>query len=260
MRTALFAALAALVPTLSLAQSTGGLPALKEEVAAESAARIANDANIAATVAALQTRVAALEEQNAALEAAVAAIQPTPPSLLALAPYLTVDQGAVNDVAGPNVILTGVNFHVRSATNVEDTTPDGLGNVIIGWNNPRVDSIAYHPPRTGSNNLVLGHRHSFTSVGGFVGGSGNFITAPYGSVISGRNNSATGDYSVVVSGLEGVAGTGSFSVALTGFRNFATDGNLALISQGTIGLYGHTAYGLIFNSDFSGAMFRLTPP
>ncbi len=138
----------------------------------------------------LQVRVNALESSDGASS--------IPPSLTALSKYLTVDPNPINGLNGPHVIFTGVNLHVRSGSGStgDNGTPTGLGNLVVGYNE------GPHPTggRTGSHNLVGGTLNAFTSSGGLVFGSRNWISRPYAAVLGGEGNQAEGLASSILGG------------------------------------------------------------
>jgi len=167
---------------------------------------------LAKTVAALQQQVNTQKTQIAALNAKLTAAKP----VLALAPYVSVTQNALDSVTGPNIVFKGANVHVRSTTS--ETDASGTGNLIVGWDPPLVT-----PPlnfRTGSNNLVVGVFNDFRGYGGFVAGWGNAIWSSCSSVSGGSNNDATSD-AASVSGGYGNGATGGSSSVSGGCYNFA---------------------------------------
>ena len=95
---------------------------------------------------------------------------------------------------GNDVIFEGCNIHVRSGTGRTDGAVNGLGNLVVGYNEPGISS----PPRTGSHNLVVGRFHSYSSYGGLVVGRANAVTAPFAAT-SGFANKARG-FAATVSG------------------------------------------------------------
>jgi hypothetical protein len=206
----------------------GGVPALEkrvkeleQQVAALqqgqpdllAAAKAYTDQKIAAEAAARQAA-------DTALQAAVGAIEGTIQPFFS---FVSVD--------GTDVIFTGANLHLRNglgATNgnpadvaaVEeaDTAVNGLGNLIIGYNeNPA------NFERTGSHNLVVGAVHGWTSFGGIAAGYTNRIGGAYASVTGGRGNWAGGAYSSVSGGVFGSASGAGASVS-GGSSNHATGG------------------------------------
>jgi hypothetical protein len=91
---------------------------------------------------------------------------------------------------GNEIFITGANLHIRNGLDSTDCTdeqgepipdcPNGLGNLIVGYNEPR-------PPdaetiRTGSHNVVVGQTHNFSRFGGLVVGTFNEISGDFASV------------------------------------------------------------------------------
>ena len=96
---------------------------------------------------------------------------------------------------GDEVMFEKCNVHIRSGNGKTDGTVNGLGNLIIGYNEGSGQNIK----RTGSHNLVLGPEHAYSSFSGLVIGRENTISAPYASVSGGRLNTASG-FAASVSG------------------------------------------------------------
>jgi len=109
--------------------------------------------------------------------------------------HVTVDTDDMNGLKGPHVIFTGVNVHVRSGSGRTDDPGNGLGNLIVGYNED-----VFGNPRTGSHNMVVGAGHGYSSWGGFVAGVGNTISGPCASVSGGAENTAGGFASSVGGG------------------------------------------------------------
>ncbi|MFN2426188.1 MAG: hypothetical protein ABR587_07045 [Candidatus Binatia bacterium] len=123
------------------------------------------------------------------------------------------------------LVLSGANLQVVDGTGATAGPPNGLGNVIIGYNEGTDSQV-----RTGSHNLVVGLEHDYTSFGGIVAGEHNFILARGASVVGGRDNEATGIHSAVCGGAENIA-EGQFASIGGGFLNEAT-GSHAAVSGG----------------------------
>ena len=116
-------------------------------------------------------------------------------------------------VQGTEMHITGANLHVENGSGSTTGKPNGLGNVIIGYNEARnTDSR-----RTGSHNLVIGGRHNYSSYGGMVAGYENDIAAPYACVSGGTRNQALGEYTSITGGRENVA-QGTHSVISGGVK------------------------------------------
>jgi hypothetical protein len=134
-------------------------------------------------------------------------------SLSALAKYVTVDPNPINGIKGPHVIFSGANVHIRSGSGATDDsgTLMGLGNLIVGYNEPRnldlvPNLIACDRALTGSHNIVAGFGNVVQSYGGFVAGQQNCIGSAYSSILGGTINEASGPSSTIVGGTK--MGTG----------------------------------------------------
>jgi hypothetical protein len=140
---------------------------------------------------------------------------------------------------GRTVQVTGANLQVVSGSGRTNTAPNGLGNVIVGYNENNFGAL-----RTGSHNVVVGTDHTYTSFGGVVVGDGNAITdgfafcagmantvsGPWSSVTGGHDNVASGATASVTGGTHNTA-SGSNTVVAGGWFNTASE-NLATVSGG----------------------------
>ncbi len=174
-----------------------------------------------AAITALQTDVSTLKAVVSNQGAKITALQDQVDTLasnnaLALGPYVSVDTGIVNGLAGPHILFTGANIHIQSGSgNTTDSgAPVGLGNLIIGYN-----EIPFAGTRGGSHNLVIGPEHSYSSTGGFVAGFNNIISGQSASVAGGEGNTASGNFSSVSGGsAHSATGTDNWSGG-TGFSS-----------------------------------------
>jgi hypothetical protein len=128
--------------------------------------------------------------------------------------------------SGDDIYVTGANLHVRSGSGATEGTVNGLGNLIVGYNELR----GADDDRTGSHNLVVGRGHNYSSYGGLVIGYYNAITGNYSSVSGGRNNLATGNSSSVSGGYLNHASVNQSSVS--GGQNNTASGYYASVSGG----------------------------
>ena len=96
---------------------------------------------------------------------------------------------------GDEVIFEQCNVHIRNGGGKTDSAVNGLGNLILGYNEGSGANIK----RTGSHNLIIGPEHAYTSFGGLVVGREHTISAPYASISGGRLNTASG-FAASVSG------------------------------------------------------------
>ncbi|AWV88297.1 hypothetical protein [Bradymonas sediminis] len=94
------------------------------------------------------------------------------------------------------VTFTGVNFHVRNGTGTTDGPVNGLGNLVVGYD----EAWPSGNTKTGSHNIIVGIRHDYTSFGGFVAGHSNAITGEYASITGGADNTASGNQSSISGG------------------------------------------------------------
>jgi hypothetical protein len=134
-------------------------------------------------------------------------------ALLARVAALEAKLEAVTD-NGTDLVITDRNVHIRSGSGATDGAVNGMGNLIIGYNEDNGDT------RTGSHNLVIGPNHTYTSFGGLVAGLNNNITGTYSSVSGGYLNTASGSYSSVSGGANNTA-SGNVSSVRGGENNTA---------------------------------------
>jgi hypothetical protein len=127
---------------------------------------------------------------------------------------------------GNDLVLSGVNLNIINGLGDTQTT-NGLGNLIIGYNEARVSGNT----RTGSHNLVLGQRNNFASFCGIVGGFENHIGGDFACVLTGSSHSVGGDFSAVTGGFDHSVGalyavvTGGYDNSVGGAYSVVTGGN-----------------------------------
>jgi len=124
------------------------------------------------------------------------------------------------------LVVEGCNVHVRSGGGATDAAVNGVGNLVIGYN----QSNRFGVVRTGSHNVVVGPRHTYSSCGGLVAGEDNTVTGPFASVSGGRENTASGK-SATVSGGANSGASGAQASVSGGFFSTAS-GNFASVSGG----------------------------
>jgi hypothetical protein len=243
-------------------------------IAVEAAARQQGDVNTLAsanayTDTAFSTEAAAREAADVTLQNNITTLAQSggdvggsntgtvPQQLLDLAPYLSVDMHTVNGVPGPNVILTGVNLHIRNGQPAQYSSwptfgtasysANGRGNLIVGYNDDAGQNDIT-PYRTGSHNIIVGDLHRFVGNGTFlngwantaeanasaVGGYGNGVSGWAATVAGGHANFAVVDYSHVSGGDSNVAEGVAASVT-GGLQNDAV-ANYSTISGGHLNL------------------------
>jgi len=153
-------------------------------------------ATLQTTVETLQTAVSALETANADLTARLAAVENN--SVLGLDGYLALDVDADNRILA---LFSGVNVQVVNGTGTTDGETNGLGNLIVGYNELRGGG----DDRTGSHNIVGGIENNYSSYGGFIVGWHNNISGAYSTISAGYNNTAGGTLCSISGGIDNVA-------------------------------------------------------
>ena len=190
---------------------------LEAAVGAEAAARAAADST-------LQSNVDAEAAARSAFDATLAGVS-------ALAPYVTVNAGTIDNLAGPHVIFSGVNVHIRSGhASANSYVENGRGNLILGYNEPSDPS--FPAERNGSHNLVVGPNHRYNFGVGLVVGGASRLGGDAASVSGGFMNSASGIFSSVSAGLRNDA-SGEFAAVSGGADNMAT-ATAASVSAGQL--------------------------
>jgi hypothetical protein len=151
-----------------------------------------------------QSQVTSLQERVATLEAKLAGVTR----------------------AGNTLRFRHMNLQLVNGTGVTGAV-NGLGNLIIGYNEPGDTGHGQTPPptETGSHNLVIGRNDSFTSASGIVVGYSNTLSGPFAAAF-GEFNTASGPYSSVTGGTENVA-SGSDSSVSGGDGNTAMGGSVS---------------------------------
>ncbi len=151
---------------------------------------------------------------------------------LMLDPYINIDPNPIHDLLGPQVIFEGANVHIRSGSGgTEDGgSPTGLGNLIIGYNEP--PAVLSPGERGGAHNLVIGREHRYISHGGLLAGEENTLFGPAATVSGGKLNIAGAPYASI-SGGESNSASGNVSSISGGEMNIAS-GQGASVSGGKL--------------------------
>lgn len=171
--------------------------------------------------AALDPRVTELEDTLASTQASLADVQ----DLLAETSAALADVQALLDGVSRTdtaLVLSGANLQVVDGSGATAGPVNGLGNVIIGYN-----ERTFAQGRTGSHNLIVGEEHAYTSFGGVVAGERNTISNRAASVVGGKQNVASGLNSSVCGGSENTA-SGQFASVGGGFANSSSGQNAAI--------------------------------
>ena len=115
------------------------------------------------------------------------------------------------------VTISGANLHIVNGTGTTDGAVNGLGNLIVGYNEER----GTDDDRSGSHNIVAGDYNNYSSYGGLVAGYNNNISGIYASVSGGINNTASNGFSSVSGGESNIA-SGDYASVSGGFSNTAS--------------------------------------
>lgn len=173
-------------------------------------------------VVTLEAIVAALQSELTAAHATVAALYTT---IVALTDRLSlVENNSVLQLDGvlrrqhihgrDTALFSGVNVQVVNGEGASGAPANGVGNVIVGYNElPTFGPFDAGRDRGGSHNLVIGPEHRFASVGGLVAGLRNTVSAAAASVTGGQDNTASGARATVAGGLGNTADGEASSVA-----------------------------------------------
>lgn len=175
-------------------------------------------------VEALQARVQQLEEE---LQSGLAQLEVDVQMLSDDVQVLAANdvlglEGSVALVTDNNgyqtVLFSGVNVQIING--MGQTTPNGVGNLIVGYNSARTagwpgcsagqfgDATSCQNAghiwainhKTGSHNLVVGNAHAYSQTGSFVAGFNNSVNRNYAAISGGQRNLATGEASSVSGG------------------------------------------------------------
>jgi len=164
--------------------------------------------DVTAAITALQGQVADLTNRLVALEAKLAHVS----------------------VSGNDITISGANLYVNSGSGTTDGAVNGLGNVIIGYNELR----GAGDDRSGSHNLIMGRKNNFASYGGFLLGHDGGTTTPFSTVINGDAFSLKLDH-----GLRVDTGT-DFTLRISGNLSMRASGTGELESSSTMTIKGST--------------------
>ena len=129
--------------------------------------------------------------------------------------------------SGDDLYVAGANLHIVDGSGDTSGTVNGLGNLIVGYNELRGNGT---DDRTGSHNLIVGSAQSYSSYGGLVAGSYNSVLAPLASVTGGYSNTANAGSSSVSGGRDNTAG--GMYASVSGGRDNTANGTYASVSGG----------------------------
>lgn len=160
-----------------------------------------------------------------------------------MAGYVTMD---VSNPSRPTLRLSGANLQVVDGLGSTPTV-NGLGNVIVGYDEPRAsgaavcsDGIYLEQSRctgnggswavshkSGSHNVVIGREHAYSQPGGLVAGFRNVINGAEASVVGGSDNIASGPDATVSGGGSNTA-SGLLASVSGGYFNTASGANASV--------------------------------
>jgi len=168
--------------------------------------------DVTAQIAELQRLVADLGRRVAALEGKLAYVS----------------------VTGRDMVISGANLYVNSGAGSTDAPVNGLGNVVIGYNELRGTG----DDRRGSHNLVVGRGNNYASFGGIAGGFESSTTTPFSTAMSGDQIAlATGNALALTVGTNLVLTAGSNAAFMFGgSATLHTGGSLNMVAGTHIGL------------------------
>ena len=99
--------------------------------------------------------------------------------------------------------LTEMNLQLVNGTGTTGGNPNGLGNLIVGYNPQR--QFPAPATRVGSHYLIVGDGHEWTRFGGILAGLANTASGDWASVSGGRLNTASDLGASVSGGFENTA-------------------------------------------------------
>jgi len=173
---------------------------------------------------------------NAALTNRIAVIENLdfPAQIQALQTQITALQNAGGGsdldafvrVSGTDIFIEGANLHVNNGSGTQ-TSADGLGNLIVGYNPGALIT-------TGSHNLIVGAENNFSSTGGLVSGFRNSVDGANSAIVGGFGNTTSNSQSVSVGGVQNTS-SGFASVTIAGSNTQASGGS-SLSAGGSDGI------------------------
>ena len=199
-------------------------------------------ADLSATVHQQAAAIHTLQSRIGAQDSTIAGLSNTVASQAEKLQFVTVE--------GNEMYITRANLNIRNGSGSTSgdpeapyaNEPNGLGNLIIGYNENGIAPCANCLPqpkrdRFGSHNLVLGEDNGYISTGGIVVGFANSISGPYATITGGAYSTSSGRHSTVSGGESNTASAEGAAVS-GGFGGDAS-GRLSSVSGGQ----GNTASG-----------------
>ncbi len=194
----------------------------------------------------LERTILKLQDQLASASRSITKLNNS--NVMDLNQYLTVD--SASDPRGPVVLFKGVNLQVVNGSGTTDGSVNGLGNIIIGYDEEnrivkRICSEGNYDSqsdcedsgytwsnshKSGSHYLVIGKGNNYSQYAGMVVGLYNSSNRKYASVSGGMNNNAAGEYSSVSGGRWNLAS--GYISAISGGQNNIASASLTSITAG----------------------------
>jgi hypothetical protein len=101
----------------------------------------------------------------------------------------------VNAVTSEDTLLfTGMNVQLVKRSGQTDSSANGAGNLILGYN---TSTVGAGDQKTGSHDLIVGDQHTYTRTSGVVAGLNNTLSNDWAFVAGGFRNTASGLQSFV---------------------------------------------------------------
>ena len=133
------------------------------------------------------------------------------------------------DATANEVVISGANLRIVNGLGATGTT-NGLGNLIVGYNEPR--GGGFPDTRTGSHTVVVGMQHNFSRFGGIVVGYYNEISGSWASVSGGAGNTASGELASVSNGFLNIAS--GYGSSVSGGSQHIASGYGSSVSGGNV--------------------------
>lgn len=205
-----------------------------EFAAGEKAVATEVNANFQALAGALASALTKIEE----LETELVTLKTS--NALALDEFVEVIPDP-NVSGGTTVRFVGVNVQLVSGSGATDGEVNGLGNLIVGYNEATDATTEFFcsnhyrtnqydceagggvwdtSHKSGSHNLIVGQQHNYTHYAGFVAGHRNTVNGQNATVSGGRDNVA--GYMSSISGGAGNRATSDASSVSGGSNNTAS--------------------------------------
>ena len=190
---------------------------------------IAQITTLTANLNTLTAAVSELETSNINLQAEVDVLKAD--SVVGLATVLTVGTDNQGNTAA---VFSGVNLHINNGAgavnNGDPFTINGLGNLVVGYDEPisirgascslgiyvnqticeNNNEVWSETHKSGSHNIILGPYHNYSRYSGLITGKTNIVAGDY-SMVGGISNTANNQFASVIGGegntVNGLAGS-----------------------------------------------------